>query len=155
MKRKPETFLLQVTKGALVPADGLTAERLRAKGYHVGDVLTATLRKDRSTGFHRLAHVFGKIVADNVEQFSGMNAHNVLKRLQYEADIACERMQVQLNGFGVVEVRTPLSLSYESMDDGTFREVFKSLCNHVAETYWPECTPDQIEQMALAMPEAA
>jgi hypothetical protein len=155
MSKPRETFLLRVVKGALAPADQLTQERMRAKGYHFGDELSATLRKARNPGFHRLAHVFGQMVADNLERFSGMDCHTVLKVLQYEGDVACDRLQVQLKGFGLVEVRVPRSLSFESMDEGEFKEMFRGLCTHVSENYWPECTPEQIEEMASAMVEAA
>lgn len=155
MSKKPETFLVAVTKGALVPADGLTKERLRAKGYHSGDVLTATLRKPRNPGFHRKAHAFGELVAQNIDRFHGINCHQVLKLVQYEGDIACERMMVNLKDFGMVEVRVPKSLSFESMDDGEFAEVFKKMCGHIADNYWHGLTADQIEQMVDIMPEAA
>lgn len=155
MSKGRETFLFHVGKGALVPSDSFTAERLRAKGYRFGDVLKATLTKARNPGFHRLAHAFGKLCADNIEEFSGLPAHSVLKRVQFEADIACERMQMFLKPLGLVEVKLPKSLSFDSMDEGEFRETFRAMCNHVAETYWQGCTAEQIEQMAAAMPEAA
>lgn len=155
MSKKPETFMLCVTKGALVPADGLTVERLRAKGYHNGDILTATLRKARNPGFHRKAHAFGELVSQNIERFRDMGCHQVLKLVQYEGDIACERMMVNLKDFGMVEVRVPKSLSFDSMDDGEFAEVFKAMCKHVADNYWEGCSADQIEQMVEIMPEAA
>jgi hypothetical protein len=154
-KAKQETFLLRVTKGALVPADQYTQERLRAKGYNTNDVLTATLRKDRSTGFHRLVHVFGQLCAENIDRFAGMNAHAVLKAIQYEGDIACERMMVNLKGFGMVEVRIPMSLSYESLDEGDFREIFSAMCGHVAEQYWKGLTAEQVEEMTQVMVEQA
>lgn len=152
---KQNTYLLRVEKGRLVPDDELTVERMRQKGYHVGDVLSATLKKARNPGFHRLAHVFGKMVADNVERFNGADAHRVLKLLQYEADVGCERLEVVLKGFGLVEVRVPQSLGFENMDEGEFRDVFRALCEHVSNTYWPDCTADQIENMAATMVEAA
>lgn len=152
---KRETFLLAVEKGRLVPADPFTAERLRAKGYHVGDVLKATLAKPRNPKFNRLAHAFGKLCADNIERFDGMNAHAVLKAVQYEGDIACERMMVNLKGFGMVEVRMPQSLSFESMDEGAFRETYAAMCGHVSKTYWPDLSPEQIAEMAETMPDAA
>lgn len=155
MSKKPETFLLRVTKGALVPDDRFTQERLRAKGYNFGDVLTATLKKPRNPQFHRLAHVFGQLCADNLDRFHGIDAHQVLKLLQYEGDIECERMMVNLKDFGMVEVRVPRSLSFDSMDDGEFYGAFRAMCNHVSKTYWPDCTPEQIEDMASAMVEAA
>lgn len=153
--RYRELFLLEVAKGALTPVDGFTAERLRAKGYHIGDILSATLVKSRNPGFHRLAHAFGKLCADNIEAFANLPAHTVLKRIQFEADIACERMQMLIKPLGLVEVKLPKSLGFASMDDGEFKEVFRAMCNHVAETYWQGCTAEQIEQMASAMPDAA
>ena len=154
MSKSKESFLLAVTKGALVPADNYTAERLRAKGYRMGDVLRATLAKPRNPRFHRLAHAFGKLCAENIERFEGMDAHKVLKTIQYEADIACERMTVKLPGLGMVEVRQTESLSFESMDEGRFREVYAAMCEHVSKTYWPELTPEQVAEMAETMPEA-
>lgn len=155
MSKSRETFLLRVEKGALVPDDRHTQERLRAKGYHFGDVLKATLSKPRNPAFHRLAHVFGQLCADNLDTFHGLDAHSVLKRLQFEADIACERMKMFVKPFGLIEVKFPKSLSFESMDDGEFYETFRKMCNWVSETYWPECTPEAIEDMASAMVEAA
>lgn len=155
MSKTKEAFLLAVTKGALVPADNYTAERLRARGYHMGDVLRATLAKPRNPQFYRLAHAFGKLCADNIERFEGMNCHAVLKAIQFEADIACERMMVNLKGMGMVEVRIPQSLSFESMDEGQFREVYKSMCDHVSKVYWPELEPEAIAEMAEVVLEAA
>lgn len=155
MSKPKESFLLAVSKGALVPADNYTAERLRAKGYRMGDVLRATLAKPRNPRFHRLAHAFGKLCAENIERFEGMDAHKVLKTIQYEADIACERMTVKLPGLGMVEVRQTESLSFESMDEGRFREVYMAMCNHVSRAYWPGLTAEQVAEMAETMPEAA
>lgn len=155
MSKSRETFLLRVGKGTLAPDDEHTQQRLRAKGYHLGDVLKATLSKPRNPAFHRLAHAFGQLCADNLESFTGLPAHTVLKRLQYEGDIACDRMQMLVKPFGLIEVKLPKSLSFESMDDGEFYETFRAMCNHVSENYWPDCAPQQIEEMASAMVLAA
>jgi hypothetical protein len=151
-KRKPERVLLRVVRGALEPADGYSASRLRAKGYHIGDVVLANLTKPRSPGFHRLAHRLGGLVAQNIEGFDGMDHHKVIKRLQWESGIGCEVMGAKVAGVGFVEVRIPLSLSFESMDETEFRDVMRGLCRHIAQEYWPDMTPEQIEQMAAAMP---
>ena len=45
---KRERILLRVERGALVPADAHSQQRLREKGYRVGDVLAAELAKPRS-----------------------------------------------------------------------------------------------------------
>jgi len=144
--------MLRVVKGALQPADGYTAQRLRAKGYHIGDILSARLSKPRNPGFHRLAHAFGRLVAGNIDDFHGMDAHAVLKRIQWESGIGCEELGVKVPGVGFAVIRIPKSLSFASMDDGEFRELFRGLARHVAENYWPDLSPEQIEQMAATMP---
>lgn len=153
--RKKEAFLLRVEKGRLVPDDGYTEKRLREKGYRLGDVLKATLTKPRNVSFHRLVHVFGELVAQNIEDFRGMQAHSVLKRIQLEAGIACDEMLLRAeNGMQFVH-RLPRSLSFADMDEGEFLEVYREMCEFVSGKYWPELTGEQIAEMAEVMPQAA
>lgn len=158
MKRKqPERLLLTVAKGALVPGDGYTQKRLKERGYRVGDILLADLRKPRSPGFHRLAHRLGQLVAENIEDFAGLDGHKALKRLQIEGNIACDELPVFLTIFDQrikVNQRIPRSLSWASMDEGEFRETIRALSNYIAVEYWPDLTAQQIEELAEAMPEA-
>lgn len=159
MKRKqPERLLLTVAKGALIPGDGYTQKRLKERGYRVGDILLADLRKPRSPGFHRLAHRLGQLVAENIEEFAGLDGHQALKRLQVEGNIACDELPVFLTLFDQkikVNQRIPRSLSFASMDEGDFRETLQAMCRFIAAEYWPDLTPEQIEEMAEAMPAAA
>lgn len=152
---KREKFSLVVVKGALQPADDYTRERLRAKGYKSGDILSATLSKQRSPGYNRLIHKLGMIVSENIDGFAGMDGHKVLKRLQIESGVACEITAIKAPGYGMLEHRTPLSLSFDSMDQGEFYEAARGLCRHIAETYWPGQTPEQIERMIELMPNDA
>lgn len=153
--RKPERLLLTVGKGALLPGDGYTQMRLRQRGYKMGDILLADLRKPRSPGFHRLAHRLGTLVASNIEDFEGLDGHQALKRLQWEARIACDSMEVRVAGVGKAEVITPRSLSYASMDQAEFEAVMRQFSEYIARTYWPDMTAEAIEEMAEAMTEAA
>lgn len=154
-KRRPERIPLRVAKGALIPADSLAASRLRAKGYSLNDVVFAEIKKPRNPKFHRLAHRIGSLVAENIDVFTGMSAHDVLKRLQWEANIGCEEVVVQEANGDIRLIRWPQSLSFESMDEGEFREVVTAFCRHIAETYWPDLDPEQIEDMADSMVDAA
>jgi hypothetical protein len=147
-------ILLRIVKGALVPADDLSLQTIRNRGYHVGDVLLANLHKPRNPQFNRLVHAFGKIVADNIEDFSGLDAHSVLKRLQLEAGIACDELILRADsGISFVQ-RIPQSLSFTDMDDGEFRQVYRQMAEHVSSKYWPGVSAEQIEQMAEVMPDA-
>lgn len=152
---KRERFLFTIQKGVLVPHDEHTVRRLREKGYRVGDTVSADLTKPRNPGFHRLAHAFGQLVADNIDGFEHMDAHRVLKRLQLESGIGCEELLLQVPGVGMVPYKIPESLSFANMDESRFRSVFSGLCAHVSRTYWPSLTPEQVEDMAAAMPEVA
>jgi hypothetical protein len=148
IKRRPEKLMMRVAKGCIQPADNYTAERLRARGYRVGDIVAAVLTKPRSPGFHRLAHQLGGMVAANIDAFHGLQAHSVLKRIQMEARIGCDEISHRLKGYGDIVTVFPRSLSFESMDDGEFHEIMTGFCRHIAAEYWPSLTPERIEEMA-------
>lgn len=154
-KKRPERVMLRVIKGGLAPADGFSQSMLRARGYKVGDIVAGEIRKPRNPGFWRLAHAFATLVSENIDQFHGMEAHAVLKRLQWEGNIGCEEMGVNVPGVGMAVIRMPQSMGFESMEDGEFRAVMKAFCNHIAATYWKDCDPEEIERMASCMVDAA
>ena len=151
VKRRRERLALRVVKGSLIPADASTQGRMRERGYKVGDLVFAEITKPRNPKFHRLAHRIGSLCAQNIDAFSGMDAHKVLKRLQWEANIRCEEIGVQVPGVGLAMMRWPLSLGFESMEEGEFHEVTRQFCRHIAGTYWKTLSPEQIEQMAESM----
>lgn len=140
-----------VDKGALWPADGIARSRLNAKGIKRGDLVFIELKKPRNPGFHRMAHALGKMVAESIEVFEGYTAHRVLKRLQMESGVCCEEIAYLLQGQMVVQ-RIPQSISYESLDQGEFEELYKALCRQVTE-YWHELDADEIAELADLMPD--
>ena len=152
-KRCPERIALRVDKGCLRPADGLSQERLRERGYRVGDVVFAELKKPRNPGFHRLAHALGKLVSDNIEDFHGMSAHATIKRLQLESNVACEEIAYRINAMSVIQ-RIPLSLSFESLDEAEFHEVYGAICRHIGKTYWDGLSADEVQAMVELMPDS-
>lgn len=143
----PARTLWRVDKGALRPADNATVAHLRERGYNMGDVLSAELRKPRNPRFHGLAHALGGVLAENLDEFGGMEPHAVLKRLQIEGGIACDELMVVLQGVPV-PYRVPRSLSFASMDEGEFKATVRQFCEYVSRRYWPQCSPDEIERMA-------
>jgi hypothetical protein len=158
-RKKPEKFMLRVIRGGFEPADPFVARRLRERSYKLGDFVAATLAKPRNPRFNNLAHRLGELIAENIDDFAGMNAHQVLKRIQIEADIACDLVPMWLPFIGKqrvrVDYRLPQSLSFESMEEGEFRAVVRLMSDYVASTYWHGLTPEQIESMAELMPESA
>ena len=146
MSTKPR-YALRVIKGGYAPADGTTAAALRGK-HRVGDRVFVQFSKPRNTGFHKLAHALGGLLAENIEAFAHMDAHTVLKRLQIEGGIGCDEIGVNFPGIGPCAYRIPRSLSYESLDQDEFHEVIESMCKYVSAKYWPSVSPEKIEAMA-------
>lgn len=149
-KRDREVLMMRVGKGILTPADSYTTQRLRAKAFHTGDLVGVELRKIRNPAFHRLAHALGSLLVENTDRFLGLNAHQALKRIQYEAGVGCDEMSVQA-GDEMAVVRIPRSLSFASMDDGEFHEIYSQMCGYIARTYFPKLTQEQVAQMAELM----
>lgn len=147
-KRKLESLMMRVVKGGFTPADAYTAGRLRERKYKIGDIVAIDARKPRNPGFHRLAHQIGAMVAANIEEFSGMGAHEVLKRLQLEARIGCDEIGYKLPGFGFVTQFIPRSLSFASMSEEEFRPIVRAFCEHIAREYWQNLSPEKVEEMA-------
>lgn len=143
-----ESVYVRVEKGRLTPADAYAAGQLRSRGYKVGDVLKAKLSKLRNPKFNRLVHRIGQLVVANIESFHGAETHDAIKRLQIEAGAGCDEIGILIPGFGMAIHRTPRSLSFESMSEDEYQTVAKSICRHIAATYWPSLTAEQIESMA-------
>lgn len=154
MRRKPTPFMMRVEKGCLVPADNYTVGRLRERNYHAGDLVACTIKKLNNPKFHRLVHRIGQLCAKNIEVFRGTDAHTVLKRLQIEGNIHCEAIGVVLGGMAA-EYRYPLSLDFETVDDGERHEIARAFCRLISERYWHELTPEQVEEMAESFVEEA
>ena len=145
---KRERILLRVERGALVPADAHSQQRLRERGYRVGDVLAAELIKPRHPGFWRLAHRIGTLCVESIDAFQGLTAHQAIKRLQVDAGVGCDITETEIPGLGVLLSKQPRSLAFESMEQGEFFELMKSLCRHIAEAYWPHLSAEQVQEMA-------
>lgn len=145
-----EKFAMRVGRGAIQPADELTRQRLNER-LRVGDLVFVQFIKPRNPKFHRLAHKIGQLCQDNIEAFSGLGQHEILKRLQLEAQVGCDEMHIFVPGFGLCQHLTPKSLSYESMDQTEFERIMLAICDHIATTYWPTMDAASIESMAETM----
>lgn len=160
-KRQPVYFravkLIDPASGAevsaFVPAGAADANTIKERGIKIGSVLRSDLTRPRNIEFHRLAHAIGGLVADNVEKFAGKNHHEVLKQLQFESGVECDVTRTELPEFGMVlESKQPRSLAFDCMEQGQFYDFVRGVCAHIASEYWPQCTPEEIESMANAMP---
>lgn len=142
-----KTFWRAVRKNGttgLIPADSRTAEI--AGEYRTGEVRGGELRMPRNPRFHRLAHAIGGLAADNLDEFEGMSAHQVLKRLQIESGAGCDEMAIKVSGHMMIH-RIPKSLSFASMSQDEFKAVTTAMCKRLTD-YWPDTTVEEIQQMA-------
>lgn len=151
-KAKPQRIAFRVIEGGkLQPADRWAEKEFRSKRLVDGQVVYATINKLRSRGLNRLVHRVGKLCVENIEDFKDMDAHAVIKRLQIEANVACDEIGVLLPDVGMMIYRVPRSISFDSMDEAEFRDVGQALCRYIASRYWTGLEPDQIELMAGSM----
>jgi hypothetical protein len=153
MGKKNEKLPFKVIKGGLVPADSYVSSRLRQRGYKVNDIVFAVITKPRNPKYHRLAHRIGTLCVEHLAGFEELNAHTAIKRLQWESGCGCDEIGALIPNVGITQIRIPLSLSFESMDQGVFEEVIKGLCRHISTTYWPDLSPIQVAEMADSMPD--
>ena len=154
MARRDRIYF-RVQKGALVPADSYAASKLRERGYAMNDLLAAELVKLRNPKFNRLVHRIGQLVVANIDAFSGLDAHQAIKRLQIEGKVACDEIGISVANYGMVIQLIPRSLSFESMDEGEYLVAARGICRTIAERYWPGLDEDQIAKMAELFVEEA
>ncbi len=131
----------------LWPADTFTREWILAQP--VDSLHWVTTHRPRSPRFHRAVHKLCGMLAEHLQKFTGMDAHNVLKVLQLEAKLYCDTFLLTVPGFGTVMHLVPQSISFDSMDEAEFRQFYKTLADHVALTHWPEFSLDLLERSSV------
>lgn len=126
--------------GCFVPSHPIDQRLAKERGYKVGHEYRAELKQSRNRAFHRLAHALGHLVVDNVEGFESLGAHDALKRLQTEAGVCCDPLEIDLGPLGKATVMQPRSMAFDEMDGGEFEEFFRGICDHIDRRYLPGIT---------------
>lgn len=145
----PETG--EVVK-ALVPCSGIDRHLLNEKRLKLGDEIRADLKNRRNVKFHRLVHALGIMLVQHIEAFRDLNAHEAIKRVQRESGICCEQQEIEIPQIGKLVVNVAQSIAFDCMDESDFAHLWEGICRHVAETYWPDLTEEQIADQAELMP---
>lgn len=151
VSKRARVYFRVTQQGTLQPADISQSAILRERKYRVGDLLAAELTKPRNPKFNGLVHKLGQLVTQNIDAFTGIDAHKAIKRLQLEGKIACDEIAIQAPGFGMLLHIVPRSLSFDSMDEAEFNEAAQQICRFIADRYWPDCSPSEIERIAQCM----
>lgn len=139
--------------GCMVPASKTDRAILREKGIRTGDRIRMPVRKPRNERFNRLVHGLGTLVANQIDGFAGMGAHEVLKRLQAYSGVMCEPVVYQVPGIGQLTRSEPRSLAFDELDEGDFQQFWRGICAYIVRTYWPTLDEHGIESMIDLMPE--
>lgn len=139
--------------GCLVPSSKTDRAILRERGLKTGDRVRCPVRKPRNEKFNRLVHGLGKLVSAQVDGFSGMSAHEAIKKLQADSGVMCESVVYQIPGVGSLTRSEPRSLAFDEMDDGEFAEFWRGICAYIVRTHWSTLDESAIETMIDLMPE--
>ena len=176
-RSKPVPVFMRNTENGLVPADRWAEKQWNEKKLKLGDIVKVFVRKLRNGKFNRKVHRIGKLCVDHIDEFRHMDAHSVIKRMQLEGNIYCDEMAIKpsvagvsipmqiiailepiLNAFGLkltteglLIVRYPQSLSYESMSQDEYEDAARRICLYLSENYWHGLKDWQIDEMAENM----
>jgi len=176
-RSKPVPVFMRHTENGLVPADRFAENQFKEKKLKIGDIVKVFVRKLRNGKFNRKVHRIGQLCVMNIDEFRHMDAHSVIKRLQLEGNIYCDEMAIKpsvagvsipkqiisilepiLNAFGLkltddglLIVRYPQSLSYESMTQDEYEDAAKRICRYLSENYWHGLEDWQIDELAENM----
>ncbi len=139
--------------GCLVPVGHADRDILRKKKLKVGARIRTTVSKERSYGQHKYVHRLGQFIEQNVEGFEGKDAHAIVKQLQVDGDIMCDRERLQIEGFeGYLIRKVPRSMAFDEIDEGEFQQFVSQLCAHIAAKYLPTLSPEQVAEAIELMP---
>ncbi len=117
---------------------------LKERGYKPGDELRLEIKRKRNVGFHRLFHVIGQLLVDNVEGFEHFSSHDAVKDVQTKAGVCCDPQMVDMgtinfNGIavpiGLVPVNVPRSMAFDEMDEDEARLLFDGITDYIGEHY--------------------
>lgn len=133
---------------AFVAASEADRSMLRERGFRLNTRVFAYLTRPRNPRFNRLVHGLGKILAQQLDRFTGKLSHAVIKELQFESGVCCDRTRTDIPGVGVLISTKPQSLSYSSMGEDEFKAFWTGVCGYVIAHDWPNLTPERLTEMA-------
>lgn len=133
---------------AFVAASDADRSMLRERGFRLNTRVLAFLSLPRNPRFNRLVHGLGKILGQNLDRFTGKQSHDVIKELQLESGVCCDRTEVVIPGVGDLILKKPQSLAFHSMGEDTFKAFWAGVCAYVIEHDWPTLTEERLTEMA-------
>lgn len=151
-----------VEYGSFVPTHPIDQRLAKERGFRVGREYRAEIKQAREGWQHRLAHKIGQLMVDNVDGWEHLRSHDALKRLQLEAGVCCETVQIDatpvihavlegcesllgqgarkvlagvLPAIETVPVTQAESLAFDDMEQDRFEQLFDGITEHVGQKY--------------------
>lgn len=135
-------------RAAFVAATEADSSMLRERGFRLNTRVFAHLTFPRNPRFNRLVHGLGRLLGQNLDRFTGKLSHDVIKGLQIESGVCCNRKEIDLPGVGKLVLTEAESLSYQSMGEDRFKAFWSGVCAYVIEHDWPMLTEERLTEMA-------
>ncbi|UYB51179.1 hypothetical protein OCJ37_14410 [Xanthomonas sp. AM6] len=137
-------------------------ELMRQRGYRRGQEVRLEIKAPRDAWRHRLLHKIGALMVENVDGWESLDTHEAVKRLQREAGVCCEQVDMDATAvvsavlaaadaaFGpgaakllrevlprieTIPVTVARSLAFDCMDEDEFRRLFEGITAHIGEHY--------------------
>lgn len=114
----------------------------------IGEILVMDWYVERNRKFWRLWHALGGFVAENHEEFNGLTHHDCLKKIQLGARVHCELADFVLEDGTTMRHWTTKSFNFRDVSETMAGEIWERICDYVAETFFPDWTPDQVNDAA-------
>ena len=135
-------------RAAFVAASDADAALMAERGFKLNARVRADLKQPRNERFNRLVHGLGRVLAQNIDRFAGMQAHAAIKELQAESGVYCDREEFDIPGLGRLTRLQPQSLAYDSMSEEVFQDFWRQCCAYLVKTDWPTLTEERLTEMA-------
>jgi hypothetical protein len=135
-------------RAAWVAAGPSDASILSERGYKLNTKVRAVMTQPRNPKFNSLVHGLGKILAQNIDRFAGKLSHDAIKALQLESGVYCDQESTEVPGLGLLIIKRPQSIAYDSMGDDEFKGFWSQCCAYLVVNDWPTLTEDRLTEMA-------
>lgn len=134
--------------GVFVAATEGDRSMLRERGFKLNTRVFAHFTLPRNPRFMRLVHGLAKVLGQNLDRFAGKVSHDVIKDLQVESGVCCNRIEYEIPGVGQLIRTEPQSLAYHNMGEDTFKAFWVGVCAYLIAHDWPTLTEERLTEMA-------
>lgn len=152
--RSPEQAIRLTVRadGSFVPTDEASRRLCKDRGMRIGKNYITYFYEPRDEKQWATAHAVAGILAANVDEFTGMDSHAVLKRIQTDANVLMDTEVIDLGKLGKVTRSVPQSLAFGFLDQTRFNEAWRQMCEYVVSRYFGMIDANAVDELLKLMP---